>query len=185
MPPSALRHEDLARERQTFAELRLFVHLVRHVRAPDEDGLGILLDERMEAEERPAASRAGAAARLPPVAAPAAASAPVRIKSRRETMSKPPFQLSLTKYNHAEAAEFRNLDFGRRSALRRLQKRSARHPAEVSVALVKCPCTRACISTVDRRAVVDQMQPIAGAATQSRARSRPAHSRAARRAACE
>ena len=53
-PALFLGHEDLARQSQAFAELRLLVHFVRHFRAPDKHRLRILLDKRVEAEERPA-----------------------------------------------------------------------------------------------------------------------------------
>ena len=73
IPAWSLRHEDLARQRQAFAELGLLVHLVRHVGAPDKHRLRILLDERVEAEEGLRHARWRAAGRFELVAAPAAA----------------------------------------------------------------------------------------------------------------
>jgi hypothetical protein len=43
-------HKDLSGQREALSPLGFFVHFVRHVGAPDKDGLGITLDERVESE---------------------------------------------------------------------------------------------------------------------------------------
>ncbi len=43
-------HEDLPGQREALSQFGRFVHLVRHVGAPDKDSLGIALDERVESE---------------------------------------------------------------------------------------------------------------------------------------